>query len=55
MLALYVYGRFIAVYFKGSGYSAGPGQIVPRGYSTGPGQIVPDYSVGPGRIAIMHL
>ena len=25
----------------GSGYSAGPGQIVPRGYSTGPGQIVP--------------
>ena len=26
---------------KGSGYSAGPGQIVPRGYSTGPGQIVP--------------
>ena len=27
--------------FFGSGYSAGPGQIVPRGYSTGPGQIVP--------------
>ena len=26
---------------KGSGYSAGPSQIVPRGYSTGPGQIVP--------------
>ena len=25
----------------GSGYSAGPGQIVPRGYSAGPGQIVP--------------
>ena len=25
----------------GSGYSAGPGQIVPRGYSTGPGQIDP--------------
>ena len=22
----------------GSGYTAGPGQIVPRGYSTGPGQ-----------------
>ena len=28
-------------FFFGSGYSAGPGQIVPRGYSTGPGQIVP--------------
>ena len=26
---------------KGSGYSAGPGQIVYRGYSTGPGQIAP--------------
>ena len=25
---------------NGSGYSAGPGQIVPRGYSTGPGQLV---------------
>ena len=28
------------VIFFGSGYSARPGQIVPRGYSTGPGQIV---------------
>ena len=28
-------------FLLGSGYSAGPNQIVPRGYSTGPGQIVP--------------
>ena len=43
-------------YYLGSGYSAGPGQIVPRGYSTGPGQIVPiDYLAGPGWIAIMYL
>ena len=27
--------------YLGSGYSAGPSQIVTRGYSTGPGQIVP--------------
>ena len=34
-------------YFQGSGYLAGPGQIVPRGYSARSSQIVPrDYSAG---------
>ena len=41
---------------NGSGYSAGPGQIVPRGYSAVSGQIVPrGYSAGLGWMAIKHL
>ena len=30
---------FICIYFKGSGYFAGPGKIAPRGYFAGPGKI----------------